>query len=367
MWRATGSLLYVSIYNLLSYVGLPVGFFLNGLLLRKARIEKIFAFGSALMGLGALLIVIFGSVNYSSIPLFGFLWGLGRGFYWGNRNYLEFKETTNEWRQYFYGFLSSVSSLSNILVPFLAGWFIVLVSYAGIFSAKTAYWMLFLVAFILMMLCALVIFNGSFETPVPKIISRLGIQPFWNRRRSLNVAAGLFDGLDYVGILLVLYVLGNEGILGTISSLTAVCVAVALYIYGRKVKLSIAKRTFSFSGLIYFLSAFLLIILPEHYGVGIYYIFTGIALSFFQVSADPELLRLSDGEMIEKVDERYSFIFDNELFLNIGRMLGISIIIGLAMLVSEKAGFFYGPLIISALHLVFVLSFRKLGKNINKS
>ncbi|MDP9249356.1 MAG: hypothetical protein M3M85_02520 [bacterium] len=357
VWRATNSLLAVSFFNMSQFVGLPVGFFLNGLMLRKVHIEKVFAFGAALTGLMSLVLVIAGSSNAQLIPLYGFFWGVGRGFYWGNRNYLELQETTNEWRQYFYGLLTSIHSVANIIIPFMAGWFIVLVQYFGILSVASAYWALFGIAFVLMMLSAKVIWKGGFETPAPKIISRLGIFPFWGKRRLLNIAAGLFDGTEYVAVLLVLYVLGNEGVLGTISSVTAICVAAALYGYGRNVTLSHAKRTILSAGLVFLLCALSLIFLRQEYAAGIYFIGIGLALKFFQVAADPTLLSLADEEMNGKNEERYSLIFDNELFLNIGRLLGISIIVGLVFFSSERTGFFYAPLIFSALHLIFLMLF----------
>lgn len=357
VWRATGSLMSVTIYNLLQWIGLPFAFFLNSYLLRRIHIRKAFALGAVLSGLSAACTVLFGIAFPNLIPLWGFLWGIGNGFYWANRNYLELQETVPEGRPYFYGLVYSVSSLANIIVPLIAGWFIIFGNYLGLYSPVHAYWLLFGISFIFIFLCARVILRGSFASPVPQTVRVPFFSSFLTKRRLLQISSGLFDGIQYMGVVLVLYLAGSEGILGTVTALAALSSVVALYLYGKFAKEKNLKGTLLASGLAYLFSAALLVLAPHQFGIIFYIVCVEVALSFSAMVASTLYCSLTESEMGERTDSRYSYIFDNELFLNIGRIIGVGIIICLAVFGSQKIGLFYGPLVVSALHVIFLLIF----------
>jgi hypothetical protein len=54
---------------------------------------------------------------------------------------------------------------------------------------------------------------------------------------------------------------------------------------------------------------------------------------------------------------RYSFIFDNELFLNIGRLIGVGILLGIAYFTSQTTALIYGSVAIAVIHLLLVVIF----------
>jgi YQGE family putative transporter len=359
VWRATGSLLAVALYNAGLYLGLPIAFYFNGLLLRKCNIRKLFAVGSVLSGISSLLVIALTSLgnNLGMVLLFGFLFGIGTGFYWSNRNYLEFQETLTDMRQYYFGILSSVGALASIIVPLIAGWFIVLGSYLGLYTSAHAYWILFGVSFFLMLIAGYVVYEGKFESPVPLSISRLSLGSFWMKRRLLSVAAGFTDGLIFLPTLLVLKTLGNEGVLGTLTAAISLLSIFAFYIYGRTIKVEYQKKAIAFSSTLFLLAPLGLVLLSPRIGVMFFAALTGIAVSFFSISASSVFLSLSEQEMAGDATKRYSFIFDNELFLNTGRIIGIVAILILAHRVSESSALLYGPLIIAIFHILFLMPF----------
>lgn len=355
VWRISGSIIDVVIYNIGLHIFLPTAFYLNGLLLRYVHIRKLLAWGAILSGIASTAFIFFGGANRVAIFFYGCIWGLSQGLYWANRNYLEFKETYDGVRLYFYGLLSSVSSIASVLVPLIAGWFIVFGSIVHLYSERHAYWILFTLSFILMLLCGRVILRGAFESIIPE---KIILKTFrLNKRRILNIASGFVDGTPFISTVLILLVLGNEGILGTITAIMSLVTAFVMYWYGRKAKPASELRAIFASGTLFLISGFCLIAFPLKAGIVSYILLYGIAASFFNMLISAELLSLSEEEMLGDITSRYSFIFDNEVFLNFGRILSLLIIIGLAFFTSKITTLVYGQILIGVVHIILLVSF----------
>ncbi len=356
VWRLTGSIYSVALYNLGMCIALPIGFYLNGLLLRRFHIEKLFAVGAILSGVTSAAFVVTGSANSLSIFFYGFIWGLGNGLYWANRNFLEFQETELEGRQYFFGFNSAVGALSNILVPLLVGWFIVFGTYTGWYTTTHAYWILFAFALLIMVFCGVVIYSGTFITPQPKKIFFPGNRK--NRsRRILSMATGLMDGLAFLPTLLVLTVFGNEGVLGTAASIVSLLSVIALYVYGRSVHVRHSIKTATILSFVFFLSSLLLIVVPAKLNYVLYTVLSGGSIAFFSLVVSPVFLELSEKEMEGDQTLRFAYVFDNELYLNLGRVLGICAVLFLALKTASHTTLILAPSIIAGLQLIFFMWF----------
>ena len=353
VWRMSGSIMGVVLYNVGLYTFLPIAFFINGLLLKHVHIRKLIAWGAIFSGMASAAFIFFGRPNIIIVFFYGCIWGLGNGFYWANRNYLELKETFSEVRLYFYGILQSISSIASILVPLLAGWFIVFGSYSHLYSNKLAYWILFTFSFILCLLCGRVIFYGTFKSPILEniLVKKINIL---NKRRILNIASGFVDGVPFISTLLILLVLGNEGILGTVTATVSLVTALAMYLYGRKAKQSSELTTVLISSALFFISGFCLILFPIKAGVISYVLLSGIAVNFFSMTITPILFSLSEKEMKNDANSLYSFIFDNELFLNIGRLISLLIVVGFSFWALGYKVLIYSQVSIG---IVFILIF----------
>jgi YQGE family putative transporter len=356
IWRITDSLVAVTIYNLAKWLFLPVAFYWNGLLLRKISIQNIFFIGAMLSGISSILLVLFGSSNLAILFVYGALWGIGNGFYWANRNYLEFNETMTDARQYFYGVMSSISGISSIVIPFLAGWFIVFAQVFKWFSIVHAYWIIFGLAFLCMAACGYIIKNGNFVTPtinslyVKKLLS-------WNKRRILNIVSGLVDGTYFVSTLLILVLFKNEGGLGTVTAIVSIIGILATYIYGRIAIATTSNKTMVASIIVFFISTLSLVVLRPLLGIGLFIIVSDITATFFSIASMSVIWQLvEEEEQLEGVS-RWAFIVDNELFMNVGRMIAIGVLLGLVAVFSQKVSLFYGQLVIAFLQLFFVSIF----------
>src|SRR3989344_5305608 len=88
LWRISGDLWSIVIYNSGWVFGLPVGFYLNGLILRKIHILRLYLIGAIVQGITICLVVFIPTHTAASILILGLLYGFGAGLYWATKNYL---------------------------------------------------------------------------------------------------------------------------------------------------------------------------------------------------------------------------------------------------------------------------------------
>jgi YQGE family putative transporter len=356
IWRTTGSLYAVLAYKVGESLFLPTAFYCNGFLLKKIRIQKTFMMGAILGGITSLALVLFAPHSLLLLFVYGCIWGIGNGFYWANRNYLELTETVIDSRQYFFSILSSISGMASIIVPFFAGWFIVIGESTGWYSTTYAYWILFFISFVLMFFCGLIIRKGTFQTPQIDT-SKLPRLAFFSRRRLLYMAQGLNDGIGFISTFLLLSFFGNEAGLGTASSIVAICTIVATYMYGRLVRGAYLRKTLLLSSGLYTLCAVAIVVLQSYFGISIYALFSSIAVTFFMIPATSLGLSMIDKENEQQSLPKYSYIIDNEIFLNLGRLFSICLIAFIVINYSQTFALKHAPLMIACFQMIFVFFF----------
>ncbi len=354
IWRATHSFVNIAAYNVGRYAFHPITFYFNGMLLRRFTVRTMFALGAVLAGLSTLIIVMFQTTNAWAYLGYGSIYGIGYGFYWANRNYLELKETLAEGRKYYFSIMQIASNLSSISMPFLAGWFIVLGSYNGWYGTTEAYWVLFAISFILLAIAGYIVYLGSFESPAPTVLTRFNQRPVWNNRRLLSMSAGTIDGLSFIPTLLVLSLLGDEGVLGTITAIVALLIVVATYLYGRKVDQKNQYKILVASSVLLFIGSFVLALFPGQAALVFIVVTSGIGSVFFLLAFNPISFLLTDAETAGDASVRYSFIIDNEIFLNVGRLIALAAGIFMFFYFSENAVLIYGPIVAACFQLLFL-------------
>ncbi len=357
IWTTTHSFLTIAAFNIGRYAFHPVAFYISGLLLRRINIKTMFAVGAVSGGLATLLIVSFHAKSPWAYLTFGIIYGVGYGFYWANRNYLELQETIAEGRKYFYSLVHIIGSVSSVAVPIVAGWFIAFGRNLGWYSAAQAYWLIFAISFLLLSFAGAVIYWGTFESPVPVVVSRFGSSSVWNKRRLLAISGGAIDGLSFLPTLLILTILGNEGVLGTVSGIVALVTIVTTYAYGRKFDLKNQYKVLIGSSLILAAGPLALALNPGPAVLIFLIIALSLGSTFFVLAYDPLSLFYAEEEMAGDTSLRYSFIVDNETFLNTGRLLALVIGLYLYFLCSEKTVLIWGPLAAAGLQILFMVLF----------
>jgi len=356
IWRDTSSFLYIAVYNLGLFVFLPIGFYVNGLLLKRIKITVLYLIGLLIAMLAVLAVVFFSGSNIWHFIIYGCIFGFGNGLYWGNRHFLVFQGTESKQRNYFFGINTSLSSLISLCITFLAGWFIVFGEHSILYNPTIAYWILSIVALAATIASGAVILKADYKSPRVNGMVQFNISKKWNRIRFINLSMGISEGLHFfLPALLILFYLGKEGVLGTISTIVALLAIVVTYLYGRFSKGEDRRPTFFVSSIIYILISFFLLILGEPLGVLIFALLNGITIKFQWLAIEPFSLDVMDKEIEKKKDNEYTLVFDREMFLNIGRIIGVLILFFIIYLTSQEKAFFLTPLILGIVQLILML------------
>ncbi len=132
LWRSSGNLWSIIFYQIGWIVGLPSGFYLNGLLLKKIQILKLYLTGLLLQAIIPIMIVFLPFNGLPAIIFYGFMYGAGSGLFWGNKSYIDLQITRGANRIYYNSLGTIVDLIANIIVPAAIGWFIVFAN--GIFT-----------------------------------------------------------------------------------------------------------------------------------------------------------------------------------------------------------------------------------------
>ncbi len=323
IWQTEKNILLLILYYIGNFLVLPPVFIANKWLLSRISLKKLYAASVVMTGMSSLMVVFYEVHTPWAFLGYGILYGLANGIYWANRNFLTLRHTTPETRSYFTGLQFTLSTVSGIVVPFIAGWLIVLMTHRAIVpSVQTAYQVLVAAAFILLLIAGAVVRGISVHTP--ELLSRNNRKPFsssWKQARFLSLALGCADVPLYVlPSVLILTALGNEGVLGSISSGMAGATALITYIFGRKYR----QRAFYpvFIGL---LLSFIVSGTPLLFGISAfsvlwYVIVANLTDNLIWTANEPKIMDLMDEEVKRSKVSHYDVIIDREWFLNIGRV-----------------------------------------------
>ena len=88
IWRNNSNLSSLVFFRTGQFFVVPLIFLINGLLLKKYKINSLYFFGSLIISISVFLTVFLQTKTLLGYFLIGGLLGMGAGFYWANRNYL---------------------------------------------------------------------------------------------------------------------------------------------------------------------------------------------------------------------------------------------------------------------------------------
>ncbi|MBU2228775.1 MFS transporter, partial [Patescibacteria group bacterium] len=319
IWRSTSSLPSVAMYNLGFFIILPIGFYVNGLLLKRVKITKLYFVGSIISTISTIAIIFFSGSRSWHFLVYGFVYGFGSGLYWANRNFLSFQETKSKDRNYFFSITSVIGSLIAIVVTFFMGWLIVLGENSSLYTPTMAYWIFGILAAVVLIASGVIVLKTDYKSPAINHLFKRHITPKWNGIRLVSFTMGLLEGIAFfLPTVLILFYLGKEGVLGTINTIVTLFIVTATYLYGRMSKQNHRKPIYFVALVLYIICAALLILLENPTNILIFVLLGGIIAVFQWITIEPAILDVMDEETNRKVDNRYTFILDQELFLNFG-------------------------------------------------
>jgi len=352
IFKNQGNLGIFVIYYLGFFLGIPFTFVINGWLLRRVKITYLYFFGTIMLAVGPLLLVFYANFSFIGYFIYGLILGVGVGFHWGNRNYFNQIETVDQERSYYFSVTYASDTVTAILVSFLAGWLIVF---------GLDYKVLMVVAFVFLFISASLIIAFPYsKQPDTKKLFVENPSNGWIGIRALQLGIGIGEGITFFfASLIILSKLGNEGILGTLSALTSLIAAISLYIYGRKSKTSHQKPVYVYSLIFGFSVSLLYALFFNKLLIISYVLLMGSIGCFFWLAVNPLSMDALDRELKEGKDERYAYILDAEIFLNIGRSLSILISLLLFFWMGTDFSLRFSPVILYGFQLLIFLKFER--------
>lgn len=367
--RSSNDPTIVALYQLTVYAGIPLTFLVNGFLLNRVRISYLYSFGMLLSGLSMLVMMTLENLSAAGVGIAGILMGCSFGFFWANRDYLALATTHDGNRNYYYGLETFFYTLTFILVPFVVGAFIAQSESAAWFDGNItrAYQVVTIVVFILTILSSVVIQQEKFRNPAQPRFLYFRFHVLWKKMLGLAGLKGLAQGyLVTAPAILVMRLVGNEGSLGVVQAVSGVVTAFMLYILGR------------FTGprhRVFILTIALAIFLAGTLANGLLFSALGVIVFvlckvLFQPLHDiayfPIQMRVID--VVSRIEGRneFTYIFNHEFGLFVGRLIGLGLFIVLASYVSEAFALKYSLIVIAVMQLASVPVARHIIRECNR-
>ncbi len=355
IWRKQGDIISLAFYNIGNTIMLPLIFYLNGHLLKKFKITHLYFFGAILTALIPIIVVFFPKTTAWSYLVFGLLFGTGYGLYWANRNYLTFKQTKSHNRNYFLGLNFSLNMITGIVVPLIAGWFIFLASKFNIISLSQSYQITILFAFVLLFLSGLMVVKDEYQSPSISHITIKKITKRWWAVRMLCVSIGVIEGISlFFPTLLILTKLGAENILGSFNALIALISSLLIYYYGRKALSHHQKPTLLTTVILGLIVAFIFGLFFNSLMIIVYIAVNRLTIEFMWLTSGPLIMNIMDEEKKLEGKNSYTLIFDQELFLNLGRMLSFSILFVIIYGFGQEIALRFSPVFVYLLQFLLI-------------
>ena len=183
----------------------------------------------------------------------------------------------------------------------------------------------------------------------------------WKKFRLFTGLDGFVNGLSlFLPVVILLHFTQSEGAVGTVKSFAALISAGVVYYFSRFIDV---KHRFKILIIGFTLSAVGALISGLTYStIGMFALFIGAAFAApFQWAAVGSVeYDIIDEEEKVNPDHHYAFVFDSELFLNIGRYIAIAFFLLLTTFFTTDSVIRFSPLIFISLQVVQVLIIRSI-------
>lgn len=345
----------VAIYQLTVYTGIPITFLVNGFLLNKFKVANLYSIGMLLSGLSMLLMMSLNTLSVAGVGIAGLLMGASFGLFWANRDFLTLNNTIDTNRNYYYGLETFFYTLTAIIVPFTIGSFLMFSGREGWFGGNigSAYKMVTIAVFGLTILSSIVVHRGKFSNPVQKKFIYFKFDKLWYKMLVLAGLKGLNQGyLTIAPAILVMRLVGNEGSLGLVQSISGIVTAIVIYILGRLTGPKHRIYIFAAGYFIFLIGALFNGILFSAVGVIIFVLCKVLFQPLHDIAYFPIQMKVINVLAAKEKRNEFAYIFNHEFGLYIGRFTGLMLFIFLAYRVSENFALKYALIIVAVFQLL---------------
>ncbi len=327
LWRQDKDPITLAVFNIGTYLGVTLGFFLNAFLLRFLQSGRLYALGCVLQGLVPLVLVLLGAqANLFAFPL-GLALGCSMGLFWGNRNTLTSKTSQGPNRYRFVSIETSIVMIASVIAPLVVGWFLALSASFTALPIEQAYVITSVLGLLLLTISGLLLWSVESEPFVTKHFWVKHPSALWKTQRLLEVINGISDGLSSVlPLVVILLFLGQESAVGTVKGLAALLSGSVIYAIRNYVKHHHHASLFGIWILFNLVGAVLFAVFQSPVGALIFFVLSGIVASFRWSSFTSVMYEVVDQEMRSSNIHRFVYLLDRECFLNLGRIVGLGIL-----------------------------------------
>jgi len=359
----------VIMYQLAIYIGIPITFFINGYLLNKINVKKLFSLGMLLSGVSMVFMMSLDEINYFGLISAGLIMGMSFGFYWANRDYLVLSNTEDRARNFYYGLETFIYTIISSIVPVIIGWYLISGN-SDITDpdekVNAGYRVVTTVVFVITVIASIVFHFGKYEKPKSEKFLYFKFHKLWKKMIQLSILKGLAQGFIVTApAMLMMKFFGSEGALGSAISIGALISAVIMLVLGKISKPKHRLIIFSFGLIGFFLASLFNGILFNSLGVIIFMFLLLISRPVLDIAYFPIQLKVID--LLSKIENRneFSYILNHEFGLFVGRFIGASTFLALAFYTNADIALRYALLIIGTLQLLSILIAKQLLKQQN--
>jgi YQGE family putative transporter len=367
--RNSSDISLVVIFQLAVYTGIPLTFMINGFLLNKFPIARLYSLGMLLSGVSMFAMMSLHELNTLGVFFAGLIMGLSYGFFWANRDFLALNTTHDGNRNYYYGIETFFYTMTGIVVPLAAGTFIAATEKNGWFSGNVnmAYYILTVAVFALSVFASVLVHRGQFQNPTRAPFLFLKFDKLWNKMLGLAALKGVAQGYIVTApTMLIMSLVGKEGALGLVQGIAALMSAILLYALGR---LTGPKHRL----LIYLIGCTLFVVgalfnagMYSALGVILFVLCLLFARPLLDIAYFPIQLKVIDVVAAKEKRNEFSYIFNHELGLYIGRLFGCGLFIVLARYVSDYVALRYALLVIASVHFLGYFAMKGIVRDLDK-
>lgn len=359
----------VVIFQLAVYTGIPLTFMINGFLLNRVPIARLYSLGMLLSGVSMFAMMSLENLDTVGVFFAGLIMGLSYGFFWANRDFLALNTTQDSNRNYYYGIETFFYTLTGIVVPLAAGAFIATTEKDGWFggNVNVAYHVLTVGVFALSVFASILVHRGKFNNPKRAPFLFIKFDRLWNKMLGLASLKGVAQGYIVTApTMLILTLVGKEGSLGLIQGVAAALSAILLYILGRVTGPHHRLMIYGIGCGLFVLGAFLNASMYSAEGVILFVLCLLFARPLLDIAYFPIQLKVIDLVAEKEGRNEFAYIFNHELGLYVGRLFGCGLFIVLARYVSEYAALRYALLAIALVHFLGYFAMKGIVRDLGK-
>ncbi|RBP02658.1 MFS transporter [Rossellomorea aquimaris] len=323
LWKQSGEFIDLGIYNLTVVIFQPITFILAGRLAKKVDRVIVLRFGVIFLALFYISVLTFGESAENFLVVLGALLGIGYGFYWLAFNVLTFEITEPETRDFFNGFLGTLTSAGGMIGPILAGFII------SRYTSFKGYTIVFGLSLLLFAIAVLMSFflkrrPASGRYLFLRILEERKNNDNWRHITNAHFFQGLREGTFIFIISVFVFIsTGSEFAIGTFGLINSGIAFVGYYIASRVIKKKFRKKAILLGGILLYLAIFLIVFDVTYTKLLLY---AGVIAIAYPILLVPYISMTYDviGTGWNAAEMRIEYIVVREIFLNLGRIVSVT-------------------------------------------